>query len=85
MRVLRAMSHEVVGMFADASAALVFIDGDHGYQAVATDIRLYTPIVRQGGIIAGHDYTSEFPGVQKAVREAFGDVPMQRTSWKVYR
>ncbi len=54
---------------------LVFIDGDHGYKMVELDIALWTPKVRPGGIISGHDYNNfpRFPGVMKAVDEAFGE------------
>jgi cephalosporin hydroxylase len=34
---------------------LLFIDGDHTYEGVSTDYRLYSPLVRPGGIIALHD------------------------------
>ena len=33
----------------------IFIDGDHSYEGVKTDFRLYSPCVRAGGIIALHD------------------------------
>lgn len=49
-----------------------FIDGDHSYEAVRADIANYSPLVRPGGIIAGHDYKSGWPGVVQAVDEAFG-------------
>ncbi|MBM4297406.1 MAG: class I SAM-dependent methyltransferase, partial [Deltaproteobacteria bacterium] len=34
---------------------LIFIDGDHRYESVLTDIRGYGPLVRKGGILCGHD------------------------------
>jgi cephalosporin hydroxylase len=34
---------------------LLFIDGDHTYEGVSADYRLYSPLVSQGGIIALHD------------------------------
>ncbi len=33
----------------------LFIDGDHSYQGVKKDYELYSPLVRQGGIIGFHD------------------------------
>lgn len=48
----------------------VYIDGDHEYSTVIQDIHLYYPKVRDGGILAGHDYNCEkYPGVKKAVDE----------------
>ena len=34
---------------------LLFIDGDHSYEGVAADFRLYSPFVRDGGSIVFHD------------------------------
>jgi predicted O-methyltransferase YrrM len=34
---------------------LLFIDGDHSYEGVALDYRMYAPLVRSGGLIALHD------------------------------
>jgi predicted O-methyltransferase YrrM len=49
----------------------VFIDGDHEYGPVLTDLINYTPKVKKGGIVAGHDYFLDHPGVVKAVNEHF--------------
>lgn len=35
---------------------MVFIDGDHSYEAVKRDIHAWVPNVKEGGIIALHDY-----------------------------
>lgn len=54
-------------------ADLVFIDADHSYDGVLADIRAYVPLVRPGGILAGHDYTTDVhPGVRRAVDDHFG-------------
>jgi len=49
---------------------LVFIDASHDYDDVLNDINVWSKIVRPGGAICGHDYTT-FPGVKKAVDERF--------------
>jgi methyltransferase family protein len=49
-------------------ADLVFIDGEHSEEACLQDIKLWTPHVRKGGILCGHDFDPQFPGVEKAVR-----------------
>lgn len=52
---------------------LVFIDGDHSYDAVKNDISNWLPHVRVGGIICGHDYVDYIKyGVKQAVNEVFG-------------
>ena len=45
----------------------VWIDGNHDYDVVVKDLRLYEPKVRSGGVMAGHDYHSA--EVKKAVDE----------------
>jgi len=34
----------------------VYIDADHSYKSVKEDINAWAPKVREGGIVAGHDY-----------------------------
>ena len=34
---------------------VLFIDGNHSYEGVKNDFKLYAPLVRKGGIIAFHD------------------------------
>ena len=36
---------------------LLFIDGDHSYEGVRRDYLLYSPLVREGGLVAFHDIT----------------------------
>jgi Methyltransferase domain len=52
-----------LGIFADA----VYLDAAHDEDAVALDLELYWPLVRARGILFGHDYTSRWPGVVRAV------------------
>lgn len=47
---------------------MVFIDGDHTYEAVKNDIANYVGVLKPGGILSGHDLTV-FPGVDNAVLE----------------
>lgn len=49
-------------------ADLVFIDADHDYPAVKSDIELWRRHVRPGGVLCGHDY-GIFPGVTRAADE----------------
>ncbi len=65
----RMTTNEAVPLFEDASLDGVFIDADHSYEAVKLDIQNWMPKVRKGGILAGHDYTSAWPGVIRAVDE----------------
>mmetsp|Transcript_24236 Transcript_24236/g.51663 ORF Transcript_24236/g.51663 Transcript_24236/m.51663 type:complete len:469 (-) Transcript_24236:310-1716(-) len=52
----------------DGLLDLVFIDGDHSEQGVLEDIRLWRPLLRPGGILAGHDlFNPAFDGVLSAL------------------
>lgn len=56
----------------DSSLDLVFIDGDHSYDAVMEDIENWIDKVREGGIICGHDFGNPYhPDVERAVRDYF--------------
>ena len=41
---------------------LIFLDGDHSYQAVSEDIVAWKPKVRPGGILCGHDCETRVTG-----------------------
>ena len=46
-----------------------WLDGDHAYHDVVSDIKAYLPLMRPGGVFAGHDYEPAFPDVVRAVNE----------------
>lgn len=73
---VKKMSDDASLDFEHESLDLVFIDGNHSYEYVLRDMENWTPLVRKGGIVAGHDYAtnpkSRYYDVQKAVHE-FGD------------
>lgn len=52
----------------------IYLDADHSYEACREDIRAWWPLVREGGVLAGHDYLDETIdgtvfGVKRAVDE----------------
>lgn len=61
-RLLKLPSHEAAGCL-PGQLDLVLIDGNHTEAVVEEDLRLYWPMVRDGGLLVGHDYTTRFPGV----------------------
>lgn len=69
------LSVDVATRFPDEIFDFIFIDADHTYESVSEDLRAWFPKLTPGGIIAGHDWSNEFPGVEKAVREFFIDNP----------
>lgn len=58
--------------YSDQSLDFVFIDAAHDYGSVYQDIHHWLPKVKDGGVLAGHDYSwSEL--VRNAVKDFFGD------------
>jgi MMP 1-O-methyltransferase len=51
---------------------LLWIDGDHSYEGVATDLDDWAGLVRKGGLIAGHDY-GHLESVRRAWDERIGE------------
>jgi predicted O-methyltransferase YrrM len=49
---------------------LLFIDGDHSYQAVKADLEAWLPYVIGGGYVVFDDVGEAYPGVQRVLREA---------------
>lgn len=48
---------------------MIFIDGDHRYEAVIQDIHLFAPHLLAGGVLVFDDYHSDGPGVVQAARD----------------
>jgi len=51
----------------------VFIDGDHSYETTLKDLIDYWPLVKTGGVFAGHDIN--LTSVHNALKEFFKDKP----------
>mgnify|MGYP001576269686 FL=1 len=46
---------------------MVFVDGDHAYESVCRDIRIWKERLEPGGLLCGHDF--DLPDVKRAVEE----------------
>ena len=74
IHLIRADSHDpatlnkVKKILNGRKADLLFIDGDHTYEGVKKDFEMYSPLVKNGGIIVFHDIV---PGPEENV----GGVP----------
>ncbi len=65
-------------------ADFIFLDADHRYEAVRDDIVKAKSLLKEGGIIAGHDYNhDDWPGVKQAVDEAFPTAELTDSIWCV--
>lgn len=56
-------------LYEDNSLDFILIDASHEYEDVKSDILHWYPKLKHGGMIAGDDYSSSWPGVIKAVNE----------------
>jgi len=75
-------SLEAAELFEDGELGLVMIDASHELPDLVADIAAWRRKVRRGGIIAGHDWCDEWPGVREAVVDQLGgSVQLFGTVW----
>lgn len=68
---IRSTSADASKLYKDGSLNCVFIDGAHDYQSVCSDINIWLPKIKAGGILSGHDYVH--PPVQEALKDVLTD------------
>jgi len=71
-RVHRKSSFEASFDIPDRSLDMAIIDADHGYRSARLDIIRWTAKVKDGGILAGHDYVPGWQSVMDAVNDTIG-------------
>jgi hypothetical protein len=77
----RMTSLEAAATYTDNTLDFVFIDASHGYENVKADILAWLPKVKLGGVLAGDDYSSNWPGVVQAVNEIFPLLQPNSSTW----
>lgn len=93
VKFLRARSPGAVKLIPHwVKAEFIYIDGDHRYENVKMDVDAWWRVLQPSGILAGHDFDDEHPGVMKAVNEfaQANDLVVRITqepnpSWYIYR
>ncbi|PRQ08266.1 class I SAM-dependent methyltransferase [Enhygromyxa salina] len=77
---IRRPSVAAAARFEPGAVDLVFLDASHDRAAVSADIHAWLPCLRSGGILAGHDFAEDHPGVVAAVEQAAAtlECPIQR-------
>ena len=84
--ILRMTSLEASKRIPDNSLDFVYIDALHDFDNAISDIILWVPKVKSGGIISGHDYVNYYQfGVVQAVNAytaAHGIVPWYVTTYE---
>lgn len=66
---LKGLSVDMANQIPDESLCFVYLDACHTYEAVLADLNAYLPKLKQGGIMAGHDFLCKDYGVEQAVHE----------------
>ena len=75
--VWRQTSVEAAGHLAPGSLDFVYLDACHSYEGVTEDLHVWFPLMRPGGLMAGHDYNDGVfvegvHGVRSAVDDFLG-------------
>jgi predicted O-methyltransferase YrrM len=83
--IYRMTSVDAVKVVPNNSLDFVFIDANHAYEYIKEDVKLWTPKVKKGGLISGHDYNNERFGVTQAVDEIFPKAKSKRNVWYVWK
>jgi hypothetical protein len=86
---LKITSLEAAKKFKDKSLDFVFIDASHEYEDIKNDIIAWYPKIKEGGVLAGHDFYVEgydwYPGVKKAVKEILPSYSVSENCWIHYK
>ena len=67
---IREWSVDAAKLFDDGSLDFVYIDGNHDFANVVKDIHAWSPKVRKGGVISGHDFRQRKNPIAHHVVEA---------------
>lgn len=70
VRIIKSDISQFQAEYQGQTPAMVFIDADHQYESVKADIEWALRI--GSGVICGHDYSDQWPGVKKAVNDVLG-------------
>lgn len=80
----RSDDMSIINSIPDRSLDGVYIDGNHSYEGVCSDIRIIIPKLKDRAFIAGHDFQNpDTPGVTRAVNDVLGgaEIVFQDWSW----
>lgn len=82
-RYIRLTSLQAAEEVADESIDFVFIDAIHDYEHVKEDIQAWLPKVKKGGLLAGDDYKTRFPGLCQSVDELLPHRTIDGVVWYI--
>ena len=67
IEIIKNLSTEAVKQFEDNYFDWVYVDASHDFESVKEDMEIWWPKIKQGGYLAGHDYS--YNPVNKSVNE----------------
>jgi predicted O-methyltransferase YrrM len=68
--IIKASSLEAWRLLEREKPDFIYLDGNHNYEHVLQELKIYGRLLNKGGMIAGHDYDEEHPDrVARAVGE----------------
>lgn len=76
-------TYERVSELVGDGVDFLFIDGDHTYEGVRKDYEMYSPLVKEGGLVALHDIVNH-PNDRETVEERrrnMGDLESRHVKW----
>jgi hypothetical protein len=74
VKIIREFSDKASDFFDDETFDFIYIDADHSYRGCLTDLNCWYPKVKEGGILAGHDYISPKMSIEMGHKTVFGVV-----------
>lgn len=69
--IIRKTAMDALADFEDGSLDFVFLDGDHGFKAIADELVEWSKKVRVGGAVCGHDYDGQSSKFVRPVVDAY--------------
>lgn len=81
VQIIQETSIIAVNRFEDYFFDFVYIDGAHDFFSVSEDIRYWLPKVKNGGVLAGHDFNNHETEVAQAVKSSLIDFIDLKEDW----
>lgn len=71
-------SSDAAQQWSGSPIRLLFIDGDHSYEGTQADFNAWEQFIPQGGFVAFHDVSDDWPGVKRF----FEEITSPGTGWQ---
>lgn len=68
-QIVQRSTVDAASIFGDNFFSLVYVDADHSYHGCKADILAWWPKLKEGGVMAFHDFLNKGYGVRQAVED----------------